>query len=141
MTTTSKSKKPSKWKVWQHKTQGWYTYDLSWTLAPKYNWKIKMHESSPHTAEDFVEIDPHEHTFKADLKFRGIATGRSAVNFSFEDLKTGESFVMLLREFEDIMKRVTFNNGHISGIWRFEKCGTSIGICLVKELLDETPST
>jgi hypothetical protein len=133
-------KRPS-WSIWRHKQKGWLTFELPYLLKSEWGWDAKTNArvevKSKYVAEDFEELNPAEYTHRATLKFDGIYSGRSAVNFEFRDLEGGQSFSMLLREFERVMKIVDFHQGALSGIWKFEKHGSSVGICLVRELLDE----
>jgi len=138
--TPKRPKRPS-WSIWRHKKEGWITFYLEGHLEPEMRWDPianKHVKVLPKVkADEFENINPSDYIFKASLKFTGLYLGRSAVNFEFKSLETGEHYIMLPKEFERVFKNSYFHKGVISGLWRFQKCGSTIGVCLIKELDDD----
>lgn len=134
------AKRPS-WSIWRHKEKGWVTFYLENHLKSEYKWdpvtRERIEIPSKYTKDDFEDINPLEYSITATLKFTHLYTGRSAVNFEFTCLETGLGYSMLPREFERIMKIVDFHQGMVKGVWNFQKHGSSVGIYLVKEILDD----
>lgn len=136
--TTTKTPKRPCWSLWKNKKTGHILYDVDDLINPSDEWdhvtRTRIAVPAEYTKEDFEELNPAEFTFVTTLQFTGITRGQSAVNFDFESLDNGDTFSMLTREFEKVFKNSYFHKGAIQGCWRFEKHGSSVGICLIKEI-------
>lgn len=126
------------WSVWRHKTEDWVTTDLAGTLRPYYDYTLKQNVLSPYKAEDFEQNNPLLFEHKAVLLFKRISSGRSKLNFIFEDLERPKgTHIILPDEFARLMTTTTFHQGAIKGVWKFAKKGSTTAIYLVRELFDE----
>lgn len=141
--TTPKLPKRPSWSIWTIKKTGKIVYGIDHLIRPQRQWiwskQITIEVPPEYTEDDFEEQNPAEFTFVTTLQFTGISRGQSAVGFEFESLDNKDTFTMLTREFERVFKSSYFHKGAIQGRWRFEKHGSSVGICLVEEIDGDLP--
>jgi len=82
-----------------------------------------------------VEVPASECVFVAALKLKQFHHGRSC-HFYFEDLQTGNQYMMQGTEMEEILFNHTLHQGVICGRWGWVKKGGVISIKLLEELDD-----
>jgi hypothetical protein len=82
-----------------------------------------------------VEVPASDCTFVAALKLKQFYHGRSC-HFYFEDLQTGNKYMMQGTEMEEILFKHTLHEGLICGKWGWVKRGGTISIKLLEELDD-----
>lgn len=69
--------------------------------------------------------------FEATLIYEDYGRGRSAAYFFFKDEATGAIHSMFMRDFHDVIRRCTLDQGRVTSRWTFIKRGMNYGIQMV----------
>lgn len=73
------------------------------------------------------------HEIEATLRFVGFSRGRSAAYGTMIDESTGSRHCIFLADLEDLIQKISLNEGVASGRWTFTKRGRNYGIRMVFE--------
>ena len=123
--------RPCKWKLlYDERNKRWLDWDGDKTL---YEYNMQTRERSTREAqviENFV--------FDATIKPTGSYRGRSAAGFTFEDVKTGDKFVMRIAKVEELLDAlakgsVVAENGGFQARYTFYKQGANYSLGLYNE--------
>ena len=97
------------------------------------SWKVPFDEDGNQMTyaaswQKCTEVDNYE--FSATLRYAGFSRGRSALNITWEDTKTGKLYESGMAMLDEVL----FHNqsSMVSGVFTFKKQGTSILLKLIR---------